>query len=97
MNGHYLKSVIKVPHERFRYRVRSSKPGVTYFVDLLENDGFGRCDCLDFETRRWPRKRKGESSRPCKHIIRCQLVAWRFIAEQIRIEQKRNAKGHHVA
>jgi hypothetical protein len=98
MSRTFLWTVSGIPSEQFRYRVRSaSDPKKSYFVDLLENRGFGRCDCEDFICRRWPRWQKRESTRPCKHIIRCQIVAWRFISGKIIEQQEQRAKGHHIA
>lgn len=30
-----------------------------YDVDLLFNNGLGRCDCIDWQTKRHPRQRSG--------------------------------------
>lgn len=41
-----------------------------YLVDLTYYGGIGRCDCMDFRTRRQPRLEKGERlvELRCRHI-----------------------------
>jgi hypothetical protein len=52
----------------------ASRPGRTYRVDLLENNGHGRCQCVDHSTRRQPFLDVGGSGfdprGSCKHVRR---------------------------
>lgn len=69
-----LPEVIESPGERFVFLVRSSQPRrPRYRVDLTAENGFGRCACRDWETRRWPAvkagKPMGTRSTLCRHLI----------------------------
>ena len=53
-----------------------------YTVDLEEHNHFGRCDCPDWCTRKWPMIRDGQEpseKTQCKH---CRMVE-RFLLNQI--------------
>lgn len=54
------------PLDRLTYLVTSG--GNTYFVDMEENDGFGRCDCGHFRCKVQPLLDKRIKVEPCKHI-----------------------------
>jgi hypothetical protein len=73
-----------IPGEQFRYRVESwEDPAHPHTVDLMEHDGNGECDCLDFVTRCSPNITKhggkiipyGRPGKPnpertqCRHIF----------------------------
>ena len=50
--------------------------GRSYRVDLVAEGGYGRCDCTDWNTRRWPAIKAGAApgSRAvlCKHEIKAR-------------------------
>lgn len=48
-----------------------SRPGVSYSIDIEENDGLGNCQCEDFIYRRLPDWRKVRANYDfyrCRHI-----------------------------
>lgn len=56
-------------HERGVFWVQGSED-LPYRVDLTCYDGIGRCDCMDFRTRKQPRLEAGERlvELRCRHI-----------------------------
>lgn len=62
--------VAEVPGERMRYRVESwSAENRPHVVDLLAHGGLGECSCTDWQTRRWPLIRDGETAGTrCRHV-----------------------------
>ena len=71
---------------RMCYRVPSdSRPGRSYEVDLLANDGAGFCPCTDFGTRRQPNLDAGcepwTRLTTCKH---CRKASRYFLVRVLR-------------
>ena len=69
-----LPEVIPSPHEYMTYLVRSSSnPGKRYRCDLVAENGYGWCECVDFGTRRWPNIKPGAPMGTrdvlCRHLI----------------------------
>ena len=82
------------PLDCFRYLVRSDSGEAQYLVDLLANDGFGQCDCMDWKIRKWPLVQHGVRCY-CKHLWRArQRMADDVIAEAVR--QEKASKGYAV-
>lgn len=82
---------VRETSQPFNYEVESeSKPGKWYWVNLVENDGGGSCECRDFETRRQPNIDKGyphlEKRTMCKHV---EAAAWHLV-KTILIDQAKN-------
>lgn len=72
-------------NERMVFDVPSdTRPDRKYRVDLLANEGAGRCSCTDFGTRRQPAIDAGEPSwtkrTSCKHTRR---AAWYVIKKTL--------------
>ena len=58
--------------EAHRYLVTSETDAeAEYLVDLEENKGRGMCSCRHFECRIFPKWKRGEYVKPCKHILAC--------------------------
>jgi len=105
------KRIIKVTQihgELGRCHVESwDEPKYPHLVDLLENDGNGECDCLDFTTRCLPNLRQsrktveyGQPGHPnpdrtrCKHIhVSIQKFTNEILQALSRQERGRKAKG----
>ncbi len=73
--------IIAETGDRMVFLVRSDRnPRVAYRVDLLANNGAGRCACTDFATRRQPNIDLKEpiwtKRTSCKHSRR---AAWHVI------------------
>lgn len=56
------------------YSVRSNtNPARRYRCDLIAENGYGRCDCKDWGTRRWPaikaKRPAGVRATLCRHLI----------------------------
>ncbi len=72
---------VRETSQPFNYEVESrTKPGQWYWVNLLENDGGGACECRDHETRRQPAINKGHPLRTkatmCAHV---EAAMWHLI------------------
>jgi hypothetical protein len=88
--------------DNLRFRVESESGHGTYFVDILENQGKGRCSCPDFECRIAPiysGKKQAPANTPtfiaaCKHQLRVKLfIADKFIAEMLKQKGYRHHDG----
>lgn len=60
--------------ERMVFLVPSGQnPSVQYRCDLTAENGYGRCSCVDWGTRRWPNVKKGEPmgtrATLCRHLL----------------------------
>ena len=60
--------------ERFVYDVPSSQnPRICYRVDLTAENGYSKCACVDWATRRWPNIKAGAPigtrETMCRHVI----------------------------
>ncbi len=68
---------VQSTNERFVYRVASDTSGKVYRVDLLANNGGGKCACADHGIRRQPFIDAGGDpfSREgfCKHINKARI------------------------
>lgn len=90
--------VTPIPGEPLRYLVHSSsQPGAKHLVDLAAYNGFGRCMCSDFATRKNPKLRDG--ARPggfleCKHLRKARRFLAIEVAQQI-IKQRQWAANQN--
>jgi len=73
--------------DAFSYRVSSESGQACYSVDLLAENGAGRCDCKDWQFRCSPAIAKGERKR-CKHVSKALNHLAQAIIDR-RIEQLR--------
>lgn len=64
-------AVAEVAGETMRFHVESwTTPKRPHLVDLLAHAGVGECSCTDWQTRRWPRIRDGETTQTkCRHVL----------------------------
>lgn len=71
--------------DAYRFRVSSQTGTGTYFVDLLENRGNGKCDCPDFQTRRQHNLKAGHRGPECqcKHIRAARWFVFQQIADDM--------------
>jgi hypothetical protein len=80
--------------ERMVFLVRSdTNPQVRYRVDLLANDGAGRCACTDHRTRRQPNIDAGEPTwtkrSSCKHARRAAWYVLRLTLKEMAAQEDR--------
>lgn len=78
-------AVRQIEGEPYRFHVGSSEGRELYLVDLLENQGNGKCNCMDFQTRRQPCWDAGGRGSPaqCKHIRSARWNLFLQIADEM--------------
>lgn len=60
--------VTPIPSEPYRFQVASSKKGESYLVDLEARWPMGRCTCINYECKRWPKFKETLYPVRCKHL-----------------------------
>ena len=90
-----MSTGIQPTNERMVYRVESDRnPKITYRVDLLSNQGGGKCSCTDYSTRRQPFiDRGGDAWTPlgtCKHVLKARLHLIRELLIALAEEEGRD-------
>jgi len=93
-----VPGVIPDPDETLVYWVESDSGETPYRVDLTSYSGNGKCDCMDFATRKDGYLHRGAmpSARlECKHIRRAaRFMRFEVTARVLEVKQERVA---HVA
>lgn len=82
--------------ERMVFLVRSDRnPAVTYRVDMLANNGAGKCACSDHATRRQPKLDDGATpwtrQTVCKHLHRAGMYVLRTTLPEMAAMEDRPA------
>ncbi len=94
-----FRDVEPVPFEHGRYRVRSRSGGRARLVDVLENCGYGQCDCEHFQFKCAPEIKKGipvDGRFKCFHVKRADEY-WNLWTKQQMIRHREKLARPAVA